>query len=152
MIKINQTVIKKFLPKFHNHRPNSHLKSFYTFTDYWRLWVLSVLILIATALLPLCIVTIIHYQLIQKSVDSELNLRAERLSSNATSAINFFMEERLDALIFTVNEIGYDQLTNKRKLDEIFKNLKLGSGGLTDLSVLDTDGVNHRNKINRKGV
>jgi hypothetical protein len=83
MIKINQTFIKNFWPTFHNHGQNSHLKSFYTFTDYWRLWVLSVLILIATALLPLCLVTIIHYQLIQKSVDSELNLRAERLSSNA---------------------------------------------------------------------
>ena len=153
MIKINQTFIKNFWPTFHNHGQNSHLKSFYTFTDYWRLWVLSVLILIATALLPLCLVTIIHYQLIQKSVDSELNLRVERLSSNATNAINFFMEERLDALIFTVNEIGYDKLTNKRKLDEIFKNLKLGFGGLTDLSVLDTDGnqINYSGPFNLEG-
>lgn len=140
MIKINQMSIKKIWPQFHNHKQNSHLASFYTFTDYWRLWVLSILILIATALLPLFIVTLIHYQLIQKSIDSELNLRAERLTSNATSAINFFMEERLDALIFTVNEMGYEQLSNNRKLDEIFKNLKLGFGGLSDLSIIDKDG------------
>ncbi len=153
MIKINQTVIKNFWPKFHSHKQTPHLKSFYTFTDYWRIWILSVLVLIATALLPLCLVTVIHYQLIQKSVESELNLRAERLSSTATSAINFFMEERLDALIFTINEMGYEQLSNKGKLDEIFKNLKLGFGGLTDLSVLDTEGnqINYSGPFNLKG-
>ncbi len=153
MIKINQMSMKKIWPQFHNHKQNSHLTSFYTFTNYWRLWVMSILILIATALLPLFIVTLIHYQLIQKSIDSELNLRAERLTSNATSAINFFMEERLDALIFTVNEMGYEQLSNNRKLDEIFKNLKLGFGGLSDLSIIDKDGrqLNYSGPFNLEG-
>jgi signal transduction histidine kinase len=153
MIKKIQLFIKEFWPKFHDYKQNSHLRLFYTFTDYWRLWVLSILILIVTALLPLSIVTLIHYQLIQESVDTELNLRAERLTSNATSAINFFMEERLDALIFTVNEIGYEQLSNHKRLDEILKNLKLGFGGLSDLSVIDSDGkqINYSGPFNLEG-
>ena len=130
--------IKSIWPVFHRH--NVHLKSFYTFTDYWNLWTTSIFILVLTALSPLFIVTIIHYQLIQKSVDSELNLRTERLTSNVKSSISFFMEERLDALNFTINEMGYEQLTNKKTLAEILKNLKLGFGGLTDLSVIDMDG------------
>ena len=125
-------------PVFHRH--NVHLKSFYTFTDYWNLWTTSIFILVLTALSPLLIVTIIHYQLIQKSVDSELNLRTERLTSNVKNSISFFMEERLDALIFTVNEMGYKQLTNHKKLAEVLKNIKLGFGGLTDLSVIDMNG------------
>jgi signal transduction histidine kinase len=95
---------------------------------------------VLTALTPLCIVTIIHYQLIQKSVDSGLNLRTERLTSNVKNSISFFMEERLDALIFTINEMGYEQLTNDKKLRDVLKNLKFGFGGLTDLSVIDTGG------------
>jgi len=140
MIKSIQASIKSIWPAFHNHKQNIHLKSFHTFTDYWHLWTMSIFILAVTALSPLCIVTMIHYQLIQKSIVSELNLRTERLTSVAKSSIVFFMEERLNALIFTVNEMGYDQLTDNKNLTEILKNLKLGFGGLTDLSVIDADG------------
>ena len=101
---------------------------------------MSIFVLAVTALAPLCFVTLIHYQLIQQSVDSALNLRGERLASNAKRSITFFMEERLNALIFTVNEIGYEKLTQPDELDEILKNLKLGFGGLSDLSVIDMDG------------
>jgi signal transduction histidine kinase len=131
---------KKIWPDFHKHRQNVHLNSFHTFTNYWRLWTMSILILAVTALLPLCIVTLINYNLIQQSVDTELNLRAERLTATAKSAITFFLEERLDALTFTVNEMGYERLQDNARLAEILKNLKLGFGGLSDLSVIDTEG------------
>ena len=132
--------LKTLWPEFHKRKQNIHLDPFYTFTDYWHLWTMSIFILAVTALIPLCIVTLIHYQLIQKSVDSELNLRTERLTSNAKRSIAFFMEERLNALIFTVDEMGYEQLIDNKKLAEILKNLKHGFGGLSDLSVIDTDG------------
>lgn len=140
MIKKIQTAAKSIWPEFHRHRRNVHLDSFYTVTNYWYLWAMSIFILAVTALAPLCSLTLIHYRLIQKSIDSELTLRTERLTSNAKSSITFFMEERLNALIFTVNEIGYEQLTDNAKLAEILKNLKFGFGGLSDLSVIDTDG------------
>ena len=120
---------------------NKHLDPYFTFTDYRRIWVIGIFVLVATALVPLLAVTIIHYQLLQKSVDSELTLRAERLASNARRAVTFFLEERLDALRFTVNEIGYDQLTDPDHLAEILRNLKLGFGGLTDLSVIAHTGA-----------
>jgi two-component system NtrC family sensor kinase len=132
--------LKIFWPNFHKPRQNVHLDPFYTFKDYWRLWVMSIFILAVAAMIPLGIVTLIHYQLIQKSVDSELNLRTERLTSNAKRSIAFFMEERLNAIIFTVDEMGYGQLADDEKLAEILKNLKHGFGGLTDLSVIDIDG------------
>ena len=50
------------------------------------------------------------------------------------------MKERLDALIFTVNEMEYEQLTDNNNLAEILKNLKLGFGGVSDLSVISEDG------------
>jgi len=123
MIKKIQSSMKSIWPEFHKHKQNTHLNSFYTFTDYWHLWTMSIFILAVTALAPLGIVTLIHYQLIQKSVDSELNLRTERLTSNAKRSVAFFMEERLNALIFTVDEMGYEQLINNEKLAEILKNV-----------------------------
>jgi signal transduction histidine kinase len=127
-------------PTFYR-QDNDHLDPYFTFTDYRKIWTIGIFLLIATALVPLLAVTIIHYQLIQKSVDSELILRTERLASNARRAMTFFLEERLDALRFTVNEIRYDQLTNPHHLTEILRNLKLGFGGLTDLSVIDHTGI-----------
>ena len=140
MLKEIKAFIKSIWPAFHKHKQNVHLKPFYTFTDYWYIWAMSIFVLVITAIFPLCIATIIHYQLIQKSIDSELILRSERLTSNAKRSITFFMKERLDALIFTANEMGYEQLTENDKLAEILKNLKLGFGGVSDLSVFDEDG------------
>ena len=127
-------------PEFY-HRTSEHLNPYFTFTDYRKIWGIGIFLLAVTALLPLIVVTIIYYQLIQKSVDSELILRTERVASNARRAVSFFLEERLNALRFTVNEIDYDQLTNPVHLAELLRNLKLGFGGLTDLSVISHSGI-----------
>ncbi len=140
MLKFPQSFLKSFWPEFHKHKQNVHLDSFYTFTDYRYLWFMSIFILALTALSPIGLATLIYYQLIETSVDSDLNHRTKQLASAAKSAVTFFMEERLNALTFTVNENGYMELADNTRLADILKNLKLGFGGLTDLSVLDADG------------
>ena len=127
-------------PKFHRQTAE-HLNPYYTFKDYRRIWGIGIILLGVTALVPLIVITVIHYRLIQKSVDWELVSRTERLASNARRAVSFFLEERLDALQFTVNELGYEQMTSPGRLSEVLRNLKLGFGGLTDLSVIDHTGT-----------
>ena len=127
-------------PEFY-HRASEHLDPYFTFTDYRKIWGLGIFALVVAALLPLVPATIIHYRLIQKSVDSEIILRTERVTSNAKRAVTFFLEEHLNALRFTVNEIEYEKLTNLDHMAEILRNLKLGFGGLTDLSVIDYSGI-----------
>ncbi|UCG08114.1 MAG: ATP-binding protein [Desulfobacterales bacterium] len=127
-------------PEFYRQK-HKHLDHYFTFTNYRKIWAISILVMGTAALVPLIVVTMIHYRLIQESVDSELILRTERVASNARRAVTFFLEERLNALRFTVNEIGYDQLTNPDHLAEILRNLKLGFGGLTDLSVIAQTGI-----------
>jgi len=140
-------------PEF-NLQDNKHLDPYFTFTDYRKIWAIGISVLVATALVPLLVITIIHYQLLQESVESELTLRAERLASNARRAVTFFLEERLNALRFTVNEIGYDQLADLDHLAEILRNLKLGFGGLTDLSVIAYTGaqVAYAGPFNLEGI
>jgi two-component system NtrC family sensor kinase len=77
---------------------------YFTFANYREIWGMTIFTLGAAALLPLIVVTLIHFQLIKTSVDSEFLLRTERLTSNARRAVTFFLEERLNALKFTVNE------------------------------------------------
>jgi len=140
MINRTRRALGALWPQFHR-QDNKLLDPYFTFTDYHKIWALGICVLVATALVPLLVVTIIHYQLLQKSVDSELTLRTERLASNARRAVTFFLEERLNALRFTVNEIAYDQMTDPDQLAEILRNLKLGFGGLTDLSVIAHTGT-----------
>ncbi len=134
-----QSILKLIRPDFHR-QTEEHLNPYFTFANYNKIWLVGILVLGLATLVPLLTVTIIHYQLIQKSVDSELVLRTERLTSNARRAVTFFLEERLNALRFTVNEIEYTQLTNPESLSEILRNIKLGFGGLSDLSVISPNG------------
>lgn len=124
-----------------NHQPYELLNPYFTFANYNKIWGIGILVLGMAALVPLIAVLIINYQLIQKSVDLEFALRTERLTSNARSAVTFFLEERLNALRFTVNEIEYTQLTNSEALSEVLRNIKLGFGGLSDLSVISPSGT-----------
>lgn len=140
MIGRFRKALEQTWPQFYR-RNDEHLSPYLTFKDYHRIWGFGIVGLAIAALLPLAIVTIIHYRLIQKSVDLELLLRTDRLASNARRSVTFFLEERLNALRFTANEFGYDQLTNPDHLREILRNLKLGFGGLTDLSVIDHTGI-----------
>jgi len=140
MLKVFLEFLKTLWPEFYKHRKNVHLDSFFTFTNYQYLWFMSIFVLALTALSPIGIATLIYYQLIETSVDSDLNHRTKQLTTAAKSAVTFFMEERLNALTFTVNENGYEQLEDNTRLSEILKNLKLGFGGVTDLSVLDAEG------------
>ncbi|MEJ2170509.1 MAG: ATP-binding protein [Desulfobacterales bacterium] len=140
MIERFRKALMAIRPAFYR-RKNKHLSPYLTFTDYRKIWAIGVSTLAMAALVPLLVVTVIHYRLIEKSVDSELILRTERLASNARRAVTFFMEERLNALRFTVNEIRYEQLTDPDHLGEVLRNLKLGFGGLTDLSVIDYSGI-----------
>ena len=139
MIDQMRKAIDPIWPKFFR-RATKLIDPYMTFKDYRKIWMLGITVLVTTALVPLLVLTIIHYQLLEKSVDSELRLRTERLASNARRAVTFFLEERLDALRFTINEIGYDLLTDPDHLEEILRNMKLGFGGLTDLSVIDHTG------------
>jgi len=133
--------LKLFWPEFIRKNSRKNLVPYYTVKDYWELWITSIFILAITSLLPLLFITLIHYQLINRSVDSDLISRTDRLASNARRAVTFFFEERVNALRFVGKEIGYDRLIRSQELAAVLQNLKLGYGGVTDLSVIDDTGM-----------
>ncbi|EMS79232.1 sensor histidine kinase [Desulfotignum phosphitoxidans] len=140
MIRTPQMLQKQEWLAFLFHRHNAHLASFHTFSNYPRIWIISIIILAVTSLSPLVMATFINNRLIHKSVDSELVLQTDRVTSNAKRSVRFFLEERLNALRFVVNELPYYSLIDNEHLTKILINLKLGFGGFTDLSIIDSDG------------
>ncbi len=140
MTKSTDKFLGFFWPRFHQNK-DERLKPYYTFQNYQQTWIMVIFTLMTTALLPLITMTLIYYQLIETSIDTESILRTERVASNARRAVTFFFEERLAALKFTVNEMSYEQLTDPDHLSAVLKNLKLGFGGLTDLSVIADTGT-----------
>ena len=148
--------LKRFLPLlWPRFRQNidEHLSPYHTFQDYRQTWAMTIFILMSAALLPLIVMTLIYYQLIDTSINTESLLRTERLASNARRAVTFFLEERLAALTFTANEMGYGPLADSGSLAEVLRNMKLGFGGLTDLSVIADTGtqVAYAGPFNLKG-
>ncbi|MEJ2639734.1 MAG: sensor histidine kinase [Desulfosarcinaceae bacterium] len=127
-------------PKFRS-KVDEHLDPYLTFRDYRQMWGMAIFILMAASLVPLVVMTLIYYQLIERSIDTESLLRTERVASNARRAVTFFLEERLAALTFAANEMSYAKLSDPASLADILGNLKLGFGGLTDLSVIADTGT-----------
>jgi len=108
-----------------------------TFTDYRPMWLLMCGLLAASCLVPLIVFAVADYGTARSTVEREDRLRTERLASNAKRSIAHFLEERLDALAFTVHEVGIDALKNPVQMTSILSHLKQDFGGFTDLGLVD---------------
>lgn len=127
-----------FLPHFLTsddaaHRPPG-------FMGYTRLWVLTMALLAAVSLVPLSILTLVDYQLTERAIQSEHALRTVRVTSNTRRSITSFLQERLDALMFTVQEENPERLARQDHLEQVLRNLKVGFGGFVDLGFIDSKG------------
>lgn len=140
MISVLKTWLRSILPRFYN-KQDEHLNPYLRFRDYNRMWAMGSILLMTTSLLPLVVMTLIYYQLIERSINTESLLRTERVASNTRRVVTYFLEERLAALTFTANEMSYAKLSDPDSLAEILRNLKLGFGGLIDLSVIADTGI-----------
>jgi len=110
------------------------------FMGYTRLWLLTMALLAAVSLVPLSILTLVDYQLTERAIESEHILRTVRITSNTRRTITSFLQERLDALLFTVQEENPERLRDQEHLEQVLSNLKVGFGGFVDLGLIDNTG------------
>jgi signal transduction histidine kinase len=129
------------------------MKSYFTFGSYRRVWMILIVSLSFTCLVPLSIITAIHQRNVDKAMSVERILRAERVASNARRSVGNFLAERMDALRFIVNEVNYGKLSRNDQLETLLRNLKVGFGGISDLGVINEDGtqVAYVGQFNLKG-
>jgi signal transduction histidine kinase len=129
------------------------MKSYFTFKNYRRVWLILIASLALTCLVPLSIITVTHQRIVDKAMNIERILRAERVTSNARRSVGNFLAERMDALKFIVNEVTYDNLSQNDQLETLLRNLKVVFGGISDLGVIKEDGtqVAYVGNFNLKG-
>lgn len=138
-MKFDSSPFRWFVPRFISseakHRPLPG------FMSYTRIWSISIMLLAIVSLVPLSVLTFIDYQLTQKAIQSEHVLRTVRITSNTRRTLSSYLNERLDALLFTVQEESLQALTDTDHLAQVLKNLKIGFGGFVDLGLISPEGI-----------
>ncbi|MFZ7128705.1 MAG: sensor histidine kinase [Desulfobacterales bacterium] len=109
--------------------------------DYRRIWQTAVALTAAVSLMPLVFITLLDYQVTQRSIESEITLRTSRLVSNTQRRIAFFINERKAALDFVARDNDIDTLKDTDRLAGILANLTGAFGGFTDFGLIDPEGI-----------
>ena len=109
--------------------------------NYKRVWLFSVVLLIVVSLLPMSFLVAINFQLTHRAIREENNLRTARITSNTRRTITYFLEERLDALRFIIQEKKLQDLKSDVELHYLLGDLKTAFGGLVDIGLIDSSGI-----------
>ena len=134
---------KPFQPAFWNLRADDS-GPFRTLFNLRRIWHLAVLLTACVAIIPLVLLAAFDINVTKRSTENEINLRVSKLVSNTASTLSFFLEERRFALKFIVHEHPIDTLLEPGRLAALLANFNKTIGGITDLSVIDSEGVQVR--------
>ena len=94
----------------------------------------------SVSLVPLAILFMFTYMQENKAIRNENYLQTVRLTSNTRRTLTYFLEERLDALKFIIQEEKPETLNNLIALSYILRHLQRGFGGFIDLGLIDDSG------------
>ena len=109
--------------------------------NFRRIWKLTVWLTAAVTILPLVIMAAIDYRVSQKAMESEILLRTSRLVSNTRRSVSYFLNERMAAIDFVIQNDAYLSLRDQERLEQVLAHLKKSFGGFLDLGVIDGNGV-----------
>jgi signal transduction histidine kinase len=136
--KFRERLLSALWPQFRRLEPE--LTTYYTFSNYRRIWLFSIFLLATVSLVPLIVMTAVDHELTRRAVKLEHVSRLVRSASNAEQFVTHFMQERVSALKLTVRELKYEQIANPKELVAVLRNLKLAFGGFVDLGVINDTG------------
>ena len=132
------SIIEKIRPQFWETNPGTGPgKSLF---DYRRIWRKAVGVLVLVALVPLCVLAFIDYNVTRHSMESENLLRTARTTSNARRTVAYFLEERTKALEFLAEHQGIAKLMDRSNLEAILTSLQSSFGGFADIGIIDSRG------------
>jgi two-component system NtrC family sensor kinase len=110
---------------------------------YHRLWIFSMVLMCLVSLTPLIIMTFTNYYQYEEAYTLEISHQVNQLISSTKQTLEFFIRERLSALIFLINEKSFEDLSDNKKLINLLSHLKKSFDGFIDLGLIDSQG-NHR--------
>jgi two-component system NtrC family sensor kinase len=132
--------LRKILDKLLYEKDIKALSTKHLF-NFRKVWKVLFFFTSAVAIIPLIFFATIDYQVTHKSINSEISLRTSRLTTNLWRFVNYFIEERRQALEFIVQDNSYEAIKDTNRLGEVLRNLKISLGGFTDLGIIDSSGT-----------
>ncbi|MBN1834144.1 MAG: two-component sensor histidine kinase [Deltaproteobacteria bacterium] len=111
-----------------------------TLFNYRRFYLISVSLRAFVSIAPMAILLMFTYMLQDTAIENENHLRIVRLTSNTRRTITYFLQERLDALKFIIQQKNVEALKASDELSQVLHNLKMGFGGFVDLGLIDNSG------------
>ena len=107
---------------------------------YRRLWTSAVIITTLVSFIPLIIMTTVNYYQYKKTIEEEITFPIYRLTTSQKRSLEFAFQERLSALRYIINDEPFENLTDRKQLNDILKNLKESFGEFVDIGVVDSEG------------
>ncbi|PXF60136.1 MAG: two-component sensor histidine kinase [Deltaproteobacteria bacterium] len=146
-MRILEKVIPKFLRDDNNELDKDRL-------NFRRLWRLSVLLTAVVSLVPLVFMTLLHYHLAQQYLESESYNHTYRFVSNTWRYVASFLDERKTVLELFAHQYSFEELNNQGQLEAIFDNVKKRLGGIRDIGVINSSGIqtNYVGPYKLKGI
>jgi two-component system NtrC family sensor kinase len=100
-----------------------------------------VLIVCATAIIPLLLMAAINYYQYQSALKEEIVKPLRRLITNTKHTLELFLSERESTLRLLIRERSLEELSNQARLNFIFQSLKAEFPEFVDLGLIDSSGV-----------
>jgi len=101
---------------------------------------ISILMLFVT-IVPLTSMAVINYYEYRKALKREIVEPLKMLVSKTRHSFSLFLEERLSTVRFVASAYSFDQLSDEKTLNRIFRVLKKEFGGFVDLGLIDQSGT-----------
>jgi two-component system NtrC family sensor kinase len=108
---------------------------------YGRLWRYAILLTAFVSIAPLVTMTAVSYYQYRRAFQDELNRPLLRLTSSVKRSIEFFLEERRAAMQFINNDKSFEELSDRERLGQVFRNMREAFGGFIDLGLIDSTGI-----------
>jgi len=93
------------------------------------------------SLIPLFIVVTVSYFWFQQILKDDFRNQLKWEIENTKQSIEYFLEERLSTLRFITSTYTYEELSDQKKLNDVFIKFKKEFPGIVDFGVIDTDGI-----------
>ena len=100
-----------------------------------------VLILCATAIIPLLLMAAINYYQYQSVLKEEIVKPLSRLITSTKQTLELFLSERESTLRLLIRERSFEELSNQARLNFIFQSLKAEFPEFVDLGLIDSSGL-----------
>ncbi len=124
-------LIKSFVLQFDNHSP-----------DRYRVLRRNiVMLMILVTIIPLIIMAVIYQYEYQSSIKKEIITPLQTLANKTKHSFELFLEERLSVVRFIASSYSFEELSDQKTLNRIFKVLMDEYCCLVDLGLINEKGI-----------